>query len=60
MWVWPAAADPIQPLAWELPYAASAALKSQKKKKKISRVSAMAHRVKDPTSVTQVAAEVRV
>ena len=28
------ATAPIQPLAWELPYAASAALKSKKKKKK--------------------------
>ena len=30
----PAAAAAVQPLAWELPYAASAALKIQKKKKK--------------------------
>ena len=28
-----AAAAPIQPLAWELPYTANLALKSQKKKK---------------------------
>ena len=36
LWLWcrPAAAAPIQPLAWELPYAAGATLKSKKKKKK--------------------------
>ena len=35
-WLWhrPAAVALIQPLAWELPYAASVALKSKKKKKK--------------------------
>ena len=35
LWLWcrPAAAALIQPLAWDLPYAAGAALKSQKKKK---------------------------
>jgi len=30
----PAAAAPIQPLGWELPYAAGAALKRKKKNKK--------------------------
>ena len=36
LWLWrrPAAAAPIGPLAWELPYAAGMALKRQKKKKK--------------------------
>ena len=34
LWGRLAAAAPIQPLAWELPHAASAALKRQKKKKK--------------------------
>ena len=36
LWLWHklAAVAPIQPLAWELPYAAGAALKSEKKKKK--------------------------
>ena len=36
LWLWhrPAAVAPIQPLAWELPYAKSVALKSKKKKKK--------------------------
>ena len=34
MWHRPAAAAPIQPLAWVLPCAAAAALKSKKKKKK--------------------------
>ena len=36
LWLWcrQAAAAPIQPLAWEPPFAAGAALKSQKKKKK--------------------------
>ena len=35
-WLWcrPTAAAMIQPLAWELPYAGSAALKSKKKKEK--------------------------
>ena len=32
--LWPAAAALIQPLAWELPYAASAALERQKAKTK--------------------------
>ena len=34
LWLWcrPAAAAPIRPLAWELPYAAGAALKKKKKK----------------------------
>ena len=36
LWLWrrPAAAAPIQPLAWELPCAAGAALQRPKKKKK--------------------------
>ena len=36
LWLWCrlAAEAPIQPLAWEIPYAAGATLKSQKKKKK--------------------------
>ena len=34
LWRRPAATDPIGPLAWELPDASGAALKSQKKKKK--------------------------
>ena len=36
LWLWhrPAATVPSGPLAWELPYAADAALKSKKKKKK--------------------------
>ena len=38
LWLWrrPVAAALIQPLAWELPYAASVALKKSKKKKKKS------------------------
>ena len=37
LWLWlrPVATVRIQPLAWELPYAASAALKSQKQTNKI-------------------------
>ena len=31
LWLWLAAVAPIGPLAWELPYATSAALKSNKK-----------------------------
>ena len=34
LWLWPVATAPIQPLAWEHPYAAGAALKSQKDKNK--------------------------
>jgi len=35
LWLWPrqAAAAPIQPLAWELPYATGVALKSKQRKK---------------------------
>ena len=33
LWLWPAAAAPIQPLAWEPPCAADAALKKAKKTK---------------------------
>ena len=37
LWLWyrPAATDPIQPLAWETPYAVGASLKRSKKKKPI-------------------------
>ena len=31
LWLWPAAAAPIGPLAWELPYAMGVALKKKKK-----------------------------
>ena len=34
LWSWPAAAAPIQPLAWELSYAMGVALKVKKKKRK--------------------------
>ena len=36
LWLWckPSATAPIQPLAWEFPYAAGMSLKRQKKKKK--------------------------
>ena len=33
LWLWPVATAPVQPLAWEPPYAAIVALKRQKKKK---------------------------
>ena len=33
LWLWLAATAPIQPLAWETPYATGAALKRQKDKK---------------------------
>ena len=33
LWLWLAAVAPIQPLAWELPYATDAALKRQKTNK---------------------------
>ena len=50
LWPWPrpAAAAPILPLAWELPYAVGEALKRKKKKKK------------NPTTVTQISGEVQV
>ena len=40
LWLWyrPAAVAPIQPLAWELPYATSVALKIPKKKKIVLKV----------------------
>ena len=38
LWRRPAAVAPIQPLAWESPYAVGAALKSQKKKKKKKKI----------------------
>ena len=36
LWLWrrPGAADPIRPLAWELPYAAGASLEKKNKKQK--------------------------
>ena len=36
LWLWrrPAATAPIRPLAWELPYASGAVLKSKKERKK--------------------------
>ena len=33
LWHWPAAAAPIRPLAWQVPYAVRVVLKGQKKKK---------------------------
>ena len=33
-WLWPAAAAPTGPLAWELPYASTEVLKRKKKRKK--------------------------
>ena len=33
LWLWPAAIAPILPLAWDLPYVMSVALKRQEKKK---------------------------
>ena len=36
LWLWPAAAAPIQPLAWEPPIAAGAAPKRPKEKRKNS------------------------
>ena len=32
LWLWPTTAAPIQPLAWELPYAVGAGLKKKIKK----------------------------
>ena len=38
LWLWcrPAAAAPVRPLAWELPYASGAALKNTKKERNLS------------------------
>ena len=38
LWLWLAAAALIQPLAWELPYAMSAALKRKTNKQKIHKI----------------------
>ena len=45
LWLWcrPAAAAPIQPLAWELPNAAGAALKSEKKKRMYIYINKLLH-----------------
>ena len=44
LWCKPSATAPIRPLAWEPPYTMGAALKRQKKKKKICRIlSRMSH-----------------
>ena len=45
LWLWcrPAAAVPIQPLAWELPYATDVALKKNKNKKRKERLSNITH-----------------
>ena len=57
LWLWyrPAAIAPIQPLAWEPPYATGVALKSkkqkQKQKKKPLGVPIVAQWVKNPTAV---------
>ena len=46
LWLWLAAAAPIQLLAWELPYATGVALKSKKEKKKKSKVVYSQHATK--------------
>ena len=56
LWLWrgPAAAAPIRPLAWELPFAEGVALKSQKDKKKKDinyGVLVMAQWLTNPTSI---------
>ena len=45
LWLWhrPAAAAPVRPLAWELPYAMGVALKKKKKKKRKIHQSAQPH-----------------
>ena len=48
LWLWPAAAAPIRPLAWKLPYAVVAALKKQKKKKKKKKISMSLFLLQDP------------
>ena len=64
LWLWLAATGPIEPLAWEPPYATSVALESKNKKPKTQRihlrVPAMAQWVKNPAAVAQVTVEVQV
>ena len=43
LWCRPAATAPVQPIAWELPYAVSAALKRKDKKKKEEKEKAVNH-----------------
>ena len=47
LWLWSRWADaaPIQPLAWEPPYAAGAALKSKKEKEKASSSRELTHHI---------------
>ena len=55
MWLWPATAAPIGPLAWEPPYVAGEALEKTKKKFffliSLSRIPVVAHWVKNSPSV---------
>ena len=69
LWLWcrPAAVALTGPLAWEPPYAVSAALKSKKKKEEeeeeeeaVGGVPAVAQLVKNSIAAAQVAAEARV
>ena len=66
LWLWrgQAAAAPIRPPAWELPYVSYAALKKKKQNKtKIWQNALVAQQVKDPalsTTLAQVAAVVQV
>ena len=59
MWLWrrPAAAAPIQALAWETPCAVGAALKSKKKKEKL--FSWCSHRSSAEMNLTGIAEDTR-
>ena len=54
----PVAAAPIQPLAWELPYAAGLAIKKGKFKKEFSGVPIVAQRLTNPTRNHEVAGSI--
>ena len=63
LWLWcrPAAAAPTGPLAWELPYAAGAALKRKKEKDMNSGgIPTVEQLVKNPTAEAWVSAELQV
>ena len=57
LWCRPAAAALILPLAWEIPYAAGAALKKAEKKKDLSRTFDISRSCSNPGSLTHCAGQ---
>ena len=47
LWCWPAATAPIRPLAWEPPYAVSAALKKKKKEREGPQINNQAYKLRN-------------